>query len=86
TPLSVARRGLAGASVGDYAVFAGGGSDDTVDAYQIKYIASFQIVPNTAYKFTESSEQTTSIAKTIKYNQKVTGYIKYKNSKVVGGM
>ena len=34
TPLSVARSGLAGASVGNYALFAGGySSRDTVDAY-----------------------------------------------------
>ena len=86
TALSVARNNLAGASVGDYALFAGGNSDggrsNVVNAYSFIAKAYIPVTQGSKYKFTEGSEQTASTNTTLVYNQKVTGYVKYKKGKI----
>jgi len=83
--LSVARHELAGASVGNYALFAGGvaGSiSNVVDACSFIVKAYIPVTQGSKYKFTEGSEQTASTNTTLVYNQKVTGYVKYKKGKI----
>jgi len=84
--LSAARYDLAGASVGDYALFAGGyaggGASNVVDAYSLIVKAYIPVTQGSKYKFTEGSEQTASTNTTLVYNQKVTGYVKYKKGKI----
>ena len=86
TALSAARYDLAGASVGDYALFAGGyaggGASNVVDAYSLIVKAYIPVTQGSKYKFTEGSEQTASTNTTLVYNQKVTGYVKYKKGKI----
>ena len=85
TALSVARHELAGASVGNYALFAGGvaGSiSNVVDACSFIVKAYIPVTQGSKYKFTEGSEQTASTNTTLVYNQKVTGYVKYKKGKI----
>ena len=88
TVLSEARRSLAGASVGNYALFAGGyayggdGASNVVDAYPLIVKAYIPVTQGSKYKFTESSEQTASTNTTLVYNQRVTGYVKYKKGKI----
>ena len=85
TALSAARGSLAGASVGNYALFAGGftGSySNVVDAYSLNIKAYIPVTQGSKYKFTEGSEQTASTNTTLVYNQKVTGYVKYKKGKI----
>ena len=85
TALSAARDDLAGASVGSYALFAGGlgsGTPDVVDAYLLIIKAYIPVTQGSRYKFTESSEQTASTNTTLVYNQRVTGYVKYKKGKI----
>lgn len=86
TPLSLARYSLAGASVGDHALFAGGqvgtSSSNAVDAYSLAIKAYIPVTQGSKYKFTESSEQTASTNTTLSYNQRVTGYVKYKKGKI----
>ena len=86
TALSVARNALAGASIGDYALFAGGAdnSDDygTVDAYNTPVPEATLYMPiGTKYKFGESEE--TAESNEITVSVPLTGYIKYKSG-VVG--
>jgi hypothetical protein len=82
TALSVARYGLAGASVGDYALFAGGydNSDDTnttVDAYtpQISVVRLYMPI-GTKYRFGSGQEQTAATS-VVEISPPLTGYIKY---------
>jgi len=76
------------ASVGAYALFAGGSTGGTgsggtvVDAYLLIVKAYIPVTQGSKYKFTEGSEQTASINTTLVYNQKVTGYVKYKKGKI----
>ena len=86
TALSVARGYLVESSVGDYALFAGGYDDfgyfSRVDAYSLIVKAYIPVTQGSKYKFTESSEQTASTNTTLVYNQRVTGYVKYKKGKI----
>ena len=86
TTLSVGRYFLAGASVGSYALFAGGtassGVSNVVDAYSLNIKAYIPVTQGSKYKFTEGSEQTASTNTTLVYNQKITGYVKYKKGKI----
>ena len=89
TPLSEARMELAGASVGDYALFAGGYDGTsyftTVDAYGLPVppvpVARLYMPIGTKYKFGESEETATTNEITVPVP--LTGYIKYKSG-VVG--
>jgi hypothetical protein len=84
TALSVARSLLAGANVGNYALFAGGfdGSyRDTVDAYHSALVARLYMPIGTKYKFGESEKTATTNEITVPVP--LTGYIKYKSG-VVG--
>ena len=88
TALSVARYWLAGASVGNYVLFAGGHSSgssygDTVDAYALQVSVAILYAPIGAkYKFGES-EETATTTNEITVPVPLTGYIKYKSG-VVG--
>src|SRR5690606_17848907 len=85
TALSANRYNLAGSSVGDYALFAGGSTvsvSNVVDAYSLAVKAYIPVTQGSKYKFTEGSEQTASTNTTLVYNQKVTGYVKYKKGKI----
>ena len=81
TALSVARSTLAGASVGDYALFAGGYSGsyrDTVDAYTPQAsVARLYMPVGTKYRFGSDQEQTAT-ASVVDILPPLTGYIKYK--------
>ena len=87
TALSVARENLTGASVGGYALFAGGYASDNasnvIDVYLLIVKAYIPVTQGSKYKFTEGSEQTASTNTTLVYNQKVTGYVKYKKGKII---
>ena len=83
--MSTARYNLAGASVGDYALFAGGNdsnASNVVDAYSLIIKTYIPVTQGSKYKFTEGSEQTASTNTTLVYNQRVTGYVKYKKGKI----
>ena len=86
TSLSAARENLTGASVGGYALFAGGYASDNasnvIDVYLLIVKAYIPVTQGSKYKFTEGSEQTASTNTTLVYNQKVTGYVKYKKGKI----
>ena len=84
TPLSAARDRLAGASVGNYALFAGGEYgfySNTVDAYYFGPVARLYMPIGTKYKFGESEEVATT--NEIIVPVPLTGYIKYESG-VVG--
>src|SRR5690606_2617268 len=88
TALSVARRNLAGVSVRNYAVFAGGGYslvyEDTVDAYTPQASLTILYVPiGTKYKFGESEEIATTNEITVRVP--LTGYIKFKSGVIRNG-
>jgi len=84
TGLSVARYELAGASVGNYALFAGGlqygmGDQNAVDAYTLQVSVAILYTPiGTKYKFGESEEETATTNEIIA-RVPITGYIKFKN-------
>ena len=83
TPLSVARNDLAGASVGNYALFAGGQVDtttrvDIVDAYSPQASVARLYMPiGTKYQFGSDQEQTATTS-VVDILPPLTGYIKYK--------
>src|SRR5690606_3747326 len=80
TALSVGRDRLAGASVGNYALFAGGYSvRNTVDAYHsvLVPVARLYMPIGTKYKFGESEQTATTNEITVPVP--LTGYIKYKS-------
>ena len=82
--LSLARRYLAGASVGEYALFAGGYNGNsiyssTVDAYCDNLELS--LFPNTKYKLNDMpSEQTSTSFQTLSIPKPVNGYMKIQNA------
>ena len=94
TELSQARTGLAATSVapaGDsspqsgYAVFGGGSNGsylDVVDAYDPYY--NIQVFPETKYNFNNSGEIFSDTMQTINIQGPVVGYMKIKNTNVVG--
>ena len=86
TALSVARDHLAGASVGDYALFAGGEIGTitytpAVDAYTILATASFLITTGSKYKLNSDTEVVATANKIIELQTPINGYIKYKGGK-----
>ena len=82
TVLSQARSYLAGASVGEYALFAGGfdgSTSSTVDAYCDNLELS--LFPNTKYKLNDMpSEQTSTSFQTLSIPKPVNGYMKIQNA------
>ena len=82
--LSTARDLLAGASVGEYALFAGGYNGNsiyssTVDAYCDNLELS--LFPNTKYKLNDMpSEQTSTSFQTLSIPKPVNGYMKIQNA------
>mgnify|MGYP001455927190 CR=1 FL=1 len=82
--LSTARRGLAGASIGNYALFAGGytGSySSVVDAYTALTFLCIPITSGSKYKLNSDTETTATTNKVVKVSSPITGYIKYKGGK-----
>ena len=82
--LATARMSMGAATVGDHAIFAGG-YRGTVDAYKTVESASIPVTKGSKYKFTESAEQTADSNKTIRYESKVSGYVKIQSGTVQGG-
>lgn len=89
TPLRTAGQYIGAASIGDYALFAGGRSGSTptsnVDAYRHIKRARIPITAGSKYKFTEAVEQIAAANGTLTYDQKVTGYVKYKKGVIFNG-
>ena len=86
TELSQAREDLAATTIGNYALFGGGFNNRffaVVDAYSI---ASYdiQVFPETKYNFNNSGEIFSDTMQTINIQGPVVGYMKIKNTHVVG--